>query len=335
MSAGGGDRDGGRRPLFLRRGTALLMTALTLSLGGGSGAKATTGALELVHPPRVIVPFARASKFQGRYVLRRVGAGADIRSGGMKIEFSPGSAPQYLIGAAQLYRYDEAGRIETALFTLFPFRETPMGVTATLLKHGIGGPDRTPPQGTIELEKPAADGRVEGTIELHGDGPYAVVFSALAAGAEGYGQSPPARQLREAKRSEAGWSADPRTSQGEYELADPAPDVSTGSGSLALLVSLTHQLGRGVERPTGGDLAVLRGEPSIGEVSLRFGSFEKTFYLTDLSRSGERRLATVRGGSPTGPEVGRFTGTQGAEVLKGTLTAGRSRYPVAFRKEDD
>lgn len=335
MSVGGGDRVGGRRPVSLRGGTALLMTALTLALGGGGVAKATTGALELVHPPRVIVPFARASKFQGRFVLRQVGAGADIRSGGMKIEFSPGSAPQYLIGAAQFYQYNAAGHVETALFTLFPFRETPTGVVATLLKKGVGGPDRTPPQGTIEFEKPTADGLMEGRIELHGGGPYPMLFSALAEGDEGYAHSPPARQLREARNSEVGWSADPATSQGEYELVDPAPDVSTGSGSLAPLVSLTQHLGLGGARPTGGDLAVLRGEPAIAEANLEFGSFETTFYLTELSRSGERRLATVRGGSPTGPKLGRFTGTQGAEVLKGTLTVGESRYPVAFRKEDE
>lgn len=334
MSEGGGDRVGGRRPFrHPRKGTALLMTALTLALGGGV-AKATTGALELVHPPRVIVPFARATQFQGRFVLRQVGAGADIRSGGMKIEFSPGSAPQYLIGAAQFYQYNAAGHVETALFTLFPFRETPTGVTATLLKKGVGGPDRTPPQGTIELEKPA-DGRMEGTIEIHGGGPYPVVFSELAPDDEGYSHSPPARQLHEVPHAEAGWSADPAASQGEYDLLDPAPDGSAGAGTLASVVSLTQHLGRAGTEPTGGDLAVLRGDPPIAEVNLELGSLERTYYLTDLSRSGERRLATVRGGSPSGPKVGRFVGAMRADVLKGALTADGTRYPVAFRKEDD
>ena len=332
MSAGGGDRDGGRRPFRRWKGTVLLMAALTLSLGGV--AKATTGALELVHPPRVIVPFTRAAKFQGRFVLREVGAGADIRSGGMKIEFEPGSTPQYLIGAAQFYQYNAAGHVETALFTLFPFRETPTGVTATILKKGIGGPDRTPSLGTLELEKPRG-GRIEGKIELHGGGPYPVVFSALAEGDEGYHHSPPARQLREATRSEAGWSADPAASQGEYELVDPAPDGSAGAGPLGPLVSLTQHLGSAETEPTGGDLAVLRGDPPIAEVNLELGSFERTFYLTDLSRDGDHRVATVRGGSPTGPKVGRFTGAQRADTLKGTLTAGGTRYLLAFRKEDD
>lgn len=333
MSVGGGDRSGARRPLPVRKVTVLLMTALTLTLGGV--AKATTGALELVHPPRVIVPFTRAAKFQGRFVLRAVGAGADIRSGGMKIEFSPGSAPQYLIGAAQFYQYNAAGHVETALFTLFPFREAPTGVEATILKKGVGGPDRTPPLGTLELEKPTAGGRVEGTIELHGGGPYPVVFSELAEDAEGYSHSPSARQLRESPRSAPGWSADPTASQGEYELIGAAPDGSEGAASLGPLVSLTQHLGPAGIEPAGGDLAVLRGDPPIAEVNLELGSFERTFYLTDLSRGGDHRIATVRGGSPTGPKLGRFVGTSRADELKGTLTAAGSRYLVAFRKEAD
>ncbi|HVW46666.1 MAG TPA: hypothetical protein VHA76_06415 [Solirubrobacterales bacterium] len=306
---------------------------MTISmLGFGGVAKATTGALELVHPPRVIVPYSRALKFEGRFVLERIGSGAQIRSGGMKIEFSPGSVPKFLVGAAQFYEYNEAGQIETGLFTLYPFRETPTGVTATILKKGVGGPGRTPPLGTLVLEKPTAAGEMEGTLELHGSGPFPVAFRELGED-EGYDRSPPARQVHEVAGSEPGWSADPTMAQGEYELVEPARDDTSGAAQLAPLISFVETLGRHEIRPTGGDLAVLRGEPPIAEANLELGSLTETFYLTELSRRGDRRVATVRGGSPSGPKVGRFTGTQGAAVLKGTLTAGGSHYQVSFERE--
>jgi len=302
-------------------------------LGFGGVAQATTGALELLHPPREIVPYSRAVKFEGRFVLEQIGHGADIRSGGMKIEFTKGSVPKFLVGAAQFYQYTESGQLETALFTLYPFRETPKGVSASILKKGVGGPGRTPILGTIELEKPHSDLTVDGTLELHGSGPFPVVFRELRKN-EKYVKSPPAKQLRETAGLEPGWAADPRQAEGEYQLADPAPDRAKGAAQLAPLISLVESLGPHGDRATGGDLAVLRGGVPVAEVNLEFGGLTKTFYLTELSRRGDSRVAVVRSGSPTGPRVGRFTGTQGAEVLKGTLVAGGTHYPVSFERED-
>jgi hypothetical protein len=316
----------------MRKGAIAMVVAVALCCFTG-GAGATTGALELVHPPRVIVPYARAVQFEGRFVLRQVGNGADIRSGGMKIEFSPGSVPMFLVGAAQFYQYNPDGQIETALFTLFPFRETPTGVTAQILKKGLGDATRTPPLGTITLERPTADGRIEGELELHGGGPYPVVFSRLAPDEAGYDHSPPARQVREAPAGlEPGWSADPAVAEGEYQLADPAVDESGMAGSLAPLIAVTQHLGPHGSEPTGGDLAVLRGEVPIGEVNLEFGALTQTYYLTDLSRRGAHRVADVRSGSPEGPKVGHFAGTQGSGALEGTLAAGGSRYSLSFKK---
>jgi hypothetical protein len=328
----GGDRSGGRRPFRFRAGALLLMTA-SLLIGGGV-AQATTGALELVHPPRVVVPYSRAEKFQGRFILSKVGSAAQIHSGGMKIEFAPGVAPEFLIGAAQFEEYNEAGQIETGLFTLYPFRQTTAGVVTTILKKGVGGPGRTPPLGTLRLDKPTADGQMKGTIELHGGGPYPVVFTELAE-SEKYDHSPPAGQIHESAAAEvdAGWSADPTEAEGEYELVDPAPNGSAGGAQLGPIISLTQNLAKAGARPTGGDLTVLRGEVPTAEVDLELGSFTRTFYLTDLSRHGDQRVATVRGGSPTGPKVGRFTADQGSSVLKGTLTASGSTYLVSFEKE--
>ena len=158
-----------RRPSWLRKGAILVMTASTFSFAGV--AQATTGALELVHPPRVIVPYSRALQFEGRFVLEQVGSGANISSGGMKIEFSEGSVPKFLIGAAQFYQYTEGGSLETALFTLYPFRETADGVTAEILKKGVGGPGRTPILGTLELEKPRPDMLMEGSSNCTARGP--------------------------------------------------------------------------------------------------------------------------------------------------------------------
>jgi hypothetical protein len=327
----GGDQIGGRRPSWRRRG-AILAVGVSM-LGFGGVAQATTGALELVHPPRVIVPYSRALKFQGRFVLEGVGRGAHIRSGGMKIEFSQGSVPKFLIGAAQFYEYSESGQLETGLFTLYPFRETPQGVTASILKKGVGGPGRTPILGTLEIEKPRPDRTMDGTLELHGSGPFPVVFRELREDQK-YVKSPAARQLHETAGLEPGWAADPAEAEGEYKLADPATDPAEGAAQLAPLISVVDQLVPGGEEPTGGDLAVLRGEPPVAEVNLEFGSLTKTFYLTELSRRGDTRVAVVRGGSPTGPKVGRFTGSQGAVLLKGSLVADGTRIPVSFEKED-
>lgn len=328
----GGDQKGGRCPSWLRRGAILAVAVTMLSFAGV--AQATTGALELVHPPRVIVPYSRALQFEGRFVLEKVGSGANISSGGMKIEFSEGSVPKFLIGAAQFYQYTEGGSLETALFTLYPFRETPDGVTASILKKGVGGPGRTPILGTLELEKPKPDMLMGGELELHGSGPFPVLFRELREN-QGYTKSPPAQQLRETAGLEPGWSADPTTAEGEYKLTEGAPDRASGAGPLGPLISFVADLGEHQIKPTGGDLAVLRGEVPIAEVNLELGSFTRTFYLTELSRRGDKRVATVRGESPNGPKVGRFTGTQGAALLKGTLTASGSRYPVSFEKEPE
>lgn len=317
----------------MRKGAVAIFVAVALCCSAGV-AGATTGALELVHPPRVIVPYSRAVKFEGRFVLEQIGQGADVRSGGMKIEFAQGSVPMYLVGAAQFYQYNAEGQIETALFTLFPFRETPHGVTAQLLKKGLGDATRTPPLGTIELDKPTGDGRMEGELELHGGGPYPVVFKKLGEDESGYDHSPPARQVHEAAAGlEPGWSGDPTISTGEYNLVHPAADASSTAGSLGPLVALTQHLGPHGSEPTGGNLAVLRGEEPIGELSLDFGTFTRTWYLTDLSRRGARKVAIVRDGGPEGPRAGNFAATQGARYLTGTLTTGDAHYAFSFAKE--
>jgi hypothetical protein len=318
------------------------LSAALLALACAAVAQATTGALELVHPPAVVVPYSKAAKFQGRFYLKEIGSGAQVRSAGMKIEFSSNAAQEYLIGAAQFYEYNPDGRIETGLFTIFPFRSTSTGVTATILKKGVGGPGRTPPLGTLKLKKPVG-GLMEGEIELHASGPYRVVFTKLARSDEYEGRSPPARQIHEAGGKAqsgaaaglaSGWGADPADYLGEYTLADPAPDPAAGAGVLGPLISVTQDLGESAgAQPTGGELTVLRGDVPTAEVTVEVGSLTHTYYLTELSWGGDRRLATVRSGSPTGPKVGRFTGTSSAGTISGTLAAAGSRYAVSFEHQ--
>jgi hypothetical protein len=331
-----GDDRRGRRPR-LRRGVGGILGAAAILLCWCVGtAAATTGALELVHPPRVVVPFARAAKFQGRFVLDEVGSGAHIRSGGMKIEFSPGAAPEFLIGAAQFYLYNASGQIETALFTIFPFRSTADGVTSSILKKGVGGPDRTPSLGTFVLKKPVGD-KMEGTLELHASGPYRVVFSKLPADAEYEGKSPPAKQLKEpagADRSSrglsTGWGPDPAAYLGEYALTGGGPDRGEEAGLFGPLISVMQAFGPHGFTPTGGELTVLRGEVPTAEVEIDLGSLKQDYYLTDLSWRGSLRVATVRAESPTGPKVGRFEGTQTGPLIEGTIDAGGTAYQVGF-----
>jgi hypothetical protein len=323
------------------RRIAAALVALGL-LGCVGVAHATTGALELVHPPAVVVPYSKAAKFQGRFYLKKVGAGAQIRSAGMKIEFSSNAAQEYLIGAAQFYEYNLDGQIETGLFTIFPFRSTPTGVTATILKKGVGGPGRTPPLGALKLKKPVG-GLMEGELELHASGPYRVVFTKLASSEEYEGKSPPAQQIPEPGKAQSGggdaaglasgWGADPAEYLGEYDLTDAAPDPTAKAGVLGPLIAVTQTLGEpsaAAAQVTGGELTVLRGEVPTAEVTVDVGAVERTFYLTELSWGGERRVATVRSGSPTGPKVGRFAGTWSGGTVSGTLSAGGSRYAVSF-----
>jgi hypothetical protein len=330
------------------RRTVALLVAL-LALGAAAVAHATTGALELVHPPQVVVPYSKAAKFQGRFYLKKIGSGAQVRSAGMKIEFDSNAPQEYLIGAAQFYEYNPDGRIETGLFTIFPFRSTATGVSATILKKGVGGPGRTPPLGTLKLKKPEG-GVMEGTIELHASGPYRVVFTKLAKGQAYEGKSPPARQIHEPGKAQSGggsgavglasgWGAKPAEYLGEYSLAGAAPDPTAKAGVLGPLIAVTQSLGEpqaeaDAAQVSGGELAVLRGEVPTAEMTLEAGGASHTFYLTELSWGGDRRLATVRSGSPTGPKVGRFVGTASNGTISGTVTAGGASYEVRFEHED-
>ncbi|MFT3863624.1 MAG: hypothetical protein QM729_05070 [Solirubrobacterales bacterium] len=321
------------------RGIATLVAASTLLAGVGV-ARATTGALELVHPPHVTVPYTRAARFPGRYVIQKVGEGAGIRSGEMKIAFSEGVVPEYLIGVAQFYEYNEAGQIETGLFTLFPFRESERGVTATVVNKGLLGAGSRHSVGELSLFKPTDEKTLEGQIELRGGGPYPVIFRRLAKGEKDPGGNPPvAGQIGEggagaAAREPAppGWGAEPTEYEGEYELADPAADPSGEAGFLGPAVSAGRFVGQ-ARGATGGSMSISGGKEPVAEVTIEAGSFSQTFYLTGLSYQGNSRKATVHAESVDSPTVGSFEGTQSGDLIKGTLEANGTSYEVSFERE--
>jgi hypothetical protein len=326
-----------------RRLTVLALAALLVTCVGV--ARATTGALELVNPPHITVPYTRAHYFPGRYVLEKVGEGANIRSGEMKIAFSEGVVPEYLIGVAQFYEYNETGQIETGLFTLFPFRETKPGVSATVVNKGLLGAGSRHPVGKISLDKPAEPENektlVEGSIELHGGGPYPAVFRRLGKGEKDPGGNPPVAQLigeEGAAGGEArepappGWGAEAAEYEGSYELLEPEPNPTGEASFLGPVISAAHYVGQTVGA-SGGSMKITGGAEPVAEVKLESGSFVQTFYLTGLSYQGDSRKATVRVEGAEGPTVGQFEGSESSGALKGTLQDSGSTFQVSFERK--
>ncbi len=295
-------------------------------------AMATTGATTGYPQPKVVVPAGVAAPFENRYVLTAVGSGAGIRSGEMKFEFEEGSSPQFLVGISQFYVYSPTGEIETALFTFYPFTELPggKGLKAPVLKVGASASyGQVTPDGEIRLENPVGD-TLKGEIRIHGDGPWPVEFKVLGENQSTHGHPPAAKQIPEAEPTNPGWGADASEYEGEYELTNAAEDPTEKAGTLGAVIGVAQGLGVNGAIVTGGSMTV-EGSPAIAEVKLQTGASERNLTLTDLAWQGDQRTAQVHDEGAESPPVGRFEGTGGKGVVKGSLVSGHSLYKVEFQ----
>jgi hypothetical protein len=295
-------------------------------------AMATTGATTGYPQPKANVPSSVSSPFENRYVLTAAGSGAGIRSGEMKFEFEEGSSPQFLVGISQFYVYSPTGEIETALFTFYPFTELPggKGLKAPVLKVGASASyGQVTPDGEIRLENPVGD-KVKGELRLHGAGPWPVEFRILGENESTHGHPPAAKQLPEAEPTNPGWGADASEYEGEYELTNGAEDPTAKAGTLGAVIGVAQGLGTRGAVVTGGSMTV-EGNPAVAEVEVQTGASKRTFTLTDLAWEGDKRTAQVHAEGAESPPVGRFEGTGGKGVVKGSLVAGHSLYKVEFQ----
>ena len=295
-------------------------------------AMATTGATTGYPQPKVVVPSTVSGQFENRYVLTAVGSGAGIRSGEMKFEFEEGSSPQFLVGISQFYVYSPTGEIETALFTFYPFTELPggKGLKATALKVGAAASyGQVTPDGELRLESPVGD-KVKGEIRLHGGGPWPVEFRILGEDESTHGHPPVAKQIPEAEPTKPGWGADASEYEGEYELTNGAEDPTAKAGTLGAVIGVAQGLGVNGAVVSGGSMTV-GGNPATAEVELQTGVEKRHFTLTDLAWEGDRRTAQVHNEGAESPPVGRFEGTGGKGVVKGSLVSGHTLYKVEFQ----
>ena len=312
---------------------AVLAGALALLASVGV-AWATTGATTGYPQPKNVVPPAKQSPFENRYVLTAVGSGASIRSGEMKFEFEEGSTPQFLVGISQFYSYGPTGEIETGLFTFYPPRELPgdKGLGFTALKVGASAQyGQVTPDGELQLFTPEGD-KVKGQLRLHGGGPWPVEFKVLGE-EERYDASPPAaRQIHEAEPNTPGWGGEASEYVGEYKLTNGAEDPTAKAGTLGAVIGVAQGLGVKGAVVTSGTMAV-EGNPAVATVELETGGTTRTFTLTDLAWQGDQRVAQVHEEGPSSPPVGRFEGTGGQGEVKGDLVTGDSLYKVDFKLE--
>jgi len=295
-------------------------------------AMATTGATTGYPQPKQVVSTAVSAPFENRYVLTAAGSGAGIRSGEMKFEFEEGSSPQFLVGISQFYVYSPTGEIETALFTFYPFSELPggKGLKAPVLKVGASASyGQVTPDGEIRLETPVGD-TMKGEIRIHGDGPWPVEFRVLGENQSTHGHPPVAKQLPEAEPTNPGWGANASEYEGEYELTNGAEDPTAKAGTLGAVIGVAQGLGVNGAVVTGGSMTV-EGNPAIAEVKVQTGTSERDFTLTDLAWEGDKRTAQVHNEGAESPPVGRFEGSGGKGVVKGSLVSGHSLYKVEFQ----
>jgi hypothetical protein len=310
----------------------LVLTAVLALLASVGVAMATTGATTGYPQPKVVVPSSVAGPFENRYALTAVGSGAGIRSGEMKFEFEEGSSPQFLVGISQFYLYSPTGEIETALFTFYPFTELPggKGLRAQVLKVGASTSyGQVNPDGEVTLETPV-DGKMKGTIKIHGGGPWPVEFKVLGEEQSYHGSPPAAKQIQEAEPTNPGWGASASEYEGEYELTNASEDPTAKAGTLGAVIAVAQGLGVNGAIVTGGSMTV-EGKPATAEVELQTGAAKKTYTLTDLFWQGDQRVAQVHEEGAEGPAVGRFEGTGGKGMVKGSLVAGHSLYKVEFQ----
>ena len=322
------------------RRRAHIVAVLALAIAGAAVgiARATTGATIGFPAPKFTIPLEISEAFEGRYLLTGVGGGADIRDGEMKLEISgldleghpEGARIKFPVGGLQISEYNPRGQVESALFSLYPFRLVPGGMRGTILSQGL----RFKPVGKIELKMPDKDHGLTGRIWLHGGGPYPVEFKHLGDNQGLESGRPEARELKEASGGDkkTGWGPVASEYAGEYELADTAPDLTGEASLLGPVIRVAEGVGATGRKPSGGSMTVTAGAAPAATVTIEAGGETQTFHLHDLAWDGDLRTATVTDAAEKSA-VGEFRANQTAEGdLTGTIDVGSIHYSVKFHR---
>jgi hypothetical protein len=321
-----------------RRGRFVVSLALVLLSATAGVARATTGATIGFPAPKSTVPLEISEAFEGRYLMTGIGSGAQIRDGEMKLGISgvdleghpEGARIKFPVGGLQIAEYNPRGQIETALFSLYPFRLVPGGISGTVLSQGL----RYKPVGKIELKTPGPGRRLTGRIWLHGGGPFRLEFRRLFENQSLESGRPPARMLKESSRSHRhpGWGAAAEEYAGEYELVDTAPDLTGEAALLGPVIRVAEGVGAAGRSPSGGSMLVTAGAAPAADVTIEAGGETETVHLRDLAWDGDLRTATVTGLSGKSAD-GEFRANEvGGHELVGTIDVGPFHYKVKFRR---
>ncbi len=315
-----------------------LVAAIVFCLGTIGVARATTGAVIGFPAPKFKVPIPVSEEYEGRYLMTGVGRGANIRDGEMKIEISgvdeegehAGEEKAiFPVGAMEISEYNPTGHTEIALYSIYPFRQAGGALVGTILSQGL----RFKGVGRIELQAPRENG-LKGRIWLHEAGPYPVEFTDLGENEHLEAQRPEAKQLDEGPGGPvaSGWGASVAEYEGEYKLADGAPDATVEAALLGPVIRIAEGVGSAGSSVNGGTMTVTGGRAPAAVLTIEAGGEKETLHLTDLAWEGDLRVAKVAGGSgAAGPGEFRATSTAPGE-LAGTVSDGRAHYKVRFRR---
>ena len=279
-------------------------------------------------------PVLGLGAYEDRYVLTAVGSGAGIRSGEMKFEFEEGSSPEFLVGISEFYAYSPDGRIETALFTFYPFTELPggKGLKAPVLKVGASASygQVNPGRRTAARQDPRRQGQRPDPDARR---------RPLA------GRIPHPRRGRKHRRSPAGGqaAAGSRTEkpglgreaseyEGEYELSNAAEDPTAKAGTLGAVIGVAQGLGVKGAVVSGGSMTV-GGKAPTAEVTIETGGETRELTLTDLAWVGDKRTAQVHDEGPTALRSVASKATAASRKSAAPLVSGHTVYKVAFQKK--
>jgi hypothetical protein len=308
-----------------------LLAAVTVDRAQG-----TTGSTGLPHPKEVVAR-AVGDKFTGRYLLTSVDKRAKIISGELMVDWTHTEKP-FLLGFLLLFKYDKDGRQSSFVANAYPFSFAKGRLSAVISAQGSGDG-----LGRLALRLPTEPDEQSGTLALNGGTAYAVTYRRRDESASPTATLAPAEQTAggaPVKLTHSGLGPKDAAAYGRYRLVPGDAQAGENAGVYAPVLRLASHLSGDGRAPDSGSLTlfgnvVKKGAPPVpaGIVTLHRPASTDVAYLTDFKWGGDRRSATIRGGSTDGPEVGTFAGSADGDEVNGTLVEGRRRTDVRFVRQ--
>lgn len=319
-------------PVPVSLAAATLLTVL--AVGPAQGTTGSTG----LPQPKEVVARSIGDQFTGRYLLTSVDKRAKIISGELMVDWTHTDKP-FLLGFLLLFKYDKDGRQSSFVANAYPFSFAKGKLSAVISAQGSGDG-----LGRLSLRLPTSPDEQSGTLRV-GDGTtdYAVTYQRLDESASATAALPPAEQTvggGPVKLTHAGLGPKNAAAYGRYRLVPGDAQAGENAGTYAPVLRLASRLSGDGQAPDSGSLllfgnTVKKGAPLVptGIVTLHRPDATDVAYLTDFKWAGDRRGATMRGGSTDGPEVGTFTGSADGDEVGGTLVEDHRRTDVKFIRQ--